>query len=242
MVSTFNSSCLRVAICHRFGGASGRRETVWLTWLPELVQGYCHFYRSTIGWFVFIRWCCKVCAISCRLYIASKGPSTEIKAALRPHICAVACNRSHMDVGVLYDVTGEYDPAFYMAGAAIAMAGVICLPLRFLSRCEAAREGQHHSETAAGHREDGSADLKTLQDASDAMMYQSIERLGQTKPSPLLPVRRLDVPRTRNGGSLNSVDASNVVWWKASLLSVIPLAVVTASVRCLTHFRIHRDW
>ncbi|ELT98460.1 hypothetical protein CAPTEDRAFT_177636 [Capitella teleta] len=37
--------------------------------------------------------------------------------------------------GFLYDVTGTYDLAFYVAGASIATAGLICLPLRMLSQC-----------------------------------------------------------------------------------------------------------
>ena len=37
--------------------------------------------------------------------------------------------------GFLFDVTGHYELAFIVAGAAICGAGVICLPLRIFRRC-----------------------------------------------------------------------------------------------------------
>ncbi len=43
--------------------------------------------------------------------------------------------------GFLFDVTGDYEVAFYVAGAAIATAGLICLPLRMVSRCVDKRSG-----------------------------------------------------------------------------------------------------
>ena len=41
-----------------------------------------------------------------------------------------------MPAGFLYDATGTYDLAFYVAGTFITAAGVICLPLRMFRRCD----------------------------------------------------------------------------------------------------------
>ena len=38
-------------------------------------------------------------------------------------------------LGLLYDITQEYTLAFYVAGATIATAGVICVPLHIIGRC-----------------------------------------------------------------------------------------------------------
>ena len=37
--------------------------------------------------------------------------------------------------GFLHDVTGDYAMAFYVAGAAIAASGLICLPIRMVAQC-----------------------------------------------------------------------------------------------------------
>ena len=49
-------------------------------------------------------------------------------------------------VGFLHDATGDYALAFYVAGAAIAAAGVICLPMRMLSKCSKTIEKQADSD------------------------------------------------------------------------------------------------
>ena len=38
--------------------------------------------------------------------------------------------------GALSDVTGNYEGAFYLAGAAICLSGIICFPLRRISKWE----------------------------------------------------------------------------------------------------------
>lgn len=38
--------------------------------------------------------------------------------------------------GALSDQAGDYEGAFYLAGAAIGLSGAICFPLRALSRWE----------------------------------------------------------------------------------------------------------
>ena len=42
--------------------------------------------------------------------------------------------------GLLYDWTGNYNISFYSAGAALALAGVICLPLRRVARWQKQKE------------------------------------------------------------------------------------------------------
>ena len=73
----------------------------------------------------------------------------------------------------MYDITGDYDVAFYVAGAAILIAGVICLPLRIFRRCIRNKE---NSDT-------------TLTEDELALVAQSIQRnkmgrsLQQSMPS-----------------------------------------------------------
>ena len=43
-------------------------------------------------------------------------------------------------VGSLYDWTGNYNLSFYVAGSTIALAGIICFPLRRIARWQHARE------------------------------------------------------------------------------------------------------
>ncbi len=37
---------------------------------------------------------------------------------------------------MLFEITGDYDVAFYIAGAAIAISGLVCMPLRMLGKCQ----------------------------------------------------------------------------------------------------------
>ena len=45
--------------------------------------------------------------------------------------------------GALSDMSGDYQGAFYMAGGAIALSGLICFPLRRISAWE---NGRFHQE------------------------------------------------------------------------------------------------
>jgi len=57
----------------------------------------------------------------------------------------------------LFDATGDYRASFYLAGMVIALSGIICLPLRRVSRWEKRKQmernelegevGQVHDET-----------------------------------------------------------------------------------------------
>ncbi|KAK3601160.1 hypothetical protein CHS0354_019159 [Potamilus streckersoni] len=47
-----------------------------------------------------------------------------------------------MVTGVLSDHTGNYRASFYIAGASIALAGLICFPLRRIARWEKNRNEQ----------------------------------------------------------------------------------------------------
>jgi len=42
--------------------------------------------------------------------------------------------------GALFDITGDYQASFYLSGAVIAISGLLCLPLRRISRWEARRK------------------------------------------------------------------------------------------------------
>ncbi|XP_022251797.1 monocarboxylate transporter 12-like isoform X2 [Limulus polyphemus] len=42
--------------------------------------------------------------------------------------------------GMFYDITGSYDASFYIAGSVIALSGIMCVPLPFISRWENSRE------------------------------------------------------------------------------------------------------
>lgn len=42
--------------------------------------------------------------------------------------------------GALFDATGNYLASFYLAGVVILLSGLICLPLRRISRWEKERE------------------------------------------------------------------------------------------------------
>lgn len=42
--------------------------------------------------------------------------------------------------GTLADISGDYSITFYMAGASLALAGIICFPLRRISRWEKSRD------------------------------------------------------------------------------------------------------
>jgi len=44
--------------------------------------------------------------------------------------------------GWLYDITGEYSASFYVAGACLALAGIICLPLRKIARWQKRKEDE----------------------------------------------------------------------------------------------------
>ena len=42
--------------------------------------------------------------------------------------------------GALSDATGDYRASFYLAGSVIALSGIICIPLRRISRWERKRQ------------------------------------------------------------------------------------------------------
>ena len=47
--------------------------------------------------------------------------------------------------GALSDATGDYRASFYLAGSVIALSGIICIPLRRISRWE--RKKQEKEQT-----------------------------------------------------------------------------------------------
>lgn len=48
--------------------------------------------------------------------------------------------------GAIKDATGSYTYSFYMAGATLAMAGVICFPLRRINNCLNKKQASKLSE------------------------------------------------------------------------------------------------
>ncbi|KAK8779477.1 hypothetical protein V5799_019180, partial [Amblyomma americanum] len=44
-------------------------------------------------------------------------------------------------IGIFFDLTGTYDASFYIAGSLIALSGIMCLPLPWISRWEKRRKG-----------------------------------------------------------------------------------------------------
>ena len=62
---------------------------------------------------------------------------------------------------MLYDITGDYDLAFYVAGASMAAAGVICLPLRIFKKCDCGMTSLNRQEREFSERlhEDDLANL-----------------------------------------------------------------------------------
>ncbi len=59
----------------------------------------------------------------------------------------------------MFDATGAYEVTFYVAGAAIATAGVICLPLRVFGKCEGTRAAiAHYNKERAITLTDGELD------------------------------------------------------------------------------------
>ena len=45
-------------------------------------------------------------------------------------------------IGALYDWSGNYNLSFYMAGTSLTLAGLICFPLRRISRWWNAKHGE----------------------------------------------------------------------------------------------------
>ncbi|XP_045207404.2 monocarboxylate transporter 13-like isoform X2 [Mercenaria mercenaria] len=62
-------------------------------------------------------------------------PFYKIYAGLVAYAVLFGCG-----IGALFDATGNYLASFYLAGVVICLSGLICLPLRRLSRWEKARE------------------------------------------------------------------------------------------------------
>ena len=68
--------------------------------------------------------------------------------------------------GFLFDVTGNYQLAFCTAGVAIASAGIICLPLRYLQKCNTAQRSLDAVEkTRAMRAEERQHDTRAVKSA-----------------------------------------------------------------------------
>ena len=83
--------------------------------------------------------------------------------------------------GFLYDLTGDYEVAFWVAGITIAAAGVICLPLRVFRRCEGAdrrRNGEHAITLSEEELEDMAQRLKNERLAIHGSLSSSLFQLN----------------------------------------------------------------
>lgn len=81
---------------------------------------------------------------------APPGLVTITRQQFYPHCCTTLQHilfRS-LFTGFLFDSTGDYTLAFCTAGAAIAISGIICLPLRYIHQCDSTRQSLEQVEKA----------------------------------------------------------------------------------------------
>ena len=61
--------------------------------------------------------------------------------------------------GFIADATQSYDVAFYVSGASIAVAGIICFPLRRLARWRAERHKSKSVESECPQKQEHDGDI-----------------------------------------------------------------------------------
>ena len=119
-------------------------------------------------------------------------------------------------IGFLFDVTGTYDLAFYTAGAAIASAGIICLPLRFIQRCDGGATQrsieQVEKSIAVRAEQNGEPTLKAAPQQkaliSEHRLYSSATLLAGSHISIGLPNPYISYDKESSNSSASQVGAS----------------------------------